>query len=56
MVPPVTSPSNIVEDNIDDFEPFSKPCERCGKTIGYNGKEVCKVQYFYKHLIIDTPN
>ena len=26
-----------------DFEPFSKPCTKCGQTIGYNGREVCKV-------------
>ena len=25
------------------FEPFSKPCTKCNKIIGYNGKEVCKV-------------
>ena len=28
------------------FEPFSKPCTKCNKIIGYNGKEVCKVSSF----------
>ena len=29
------------------FEPFSKPCTKCNKIIGYNGKEVCKVSLFF---------
>ena len=33
-------------DNFENFEPFSKPCEKCGETIGYNGKEVCKGRIF----------
>ena len=32
------------------FEPFSKPCTKCNKIIGYNGKEVCKVSYFLSSL------
>lgn len=41
-----TNMSVATAPSMDDFEPFSKPCEKCGKTIGYNGKEVCKVSNF----------
>ena len=47
----------VVEAIGDDFEPFSKPCYACGETIGYNGKEVCKVslnrEHLYKNIILD---
>ena len=34
----------------EDFEPFSKPCTKCNKIIGYNGKEVCKVSNHFGFL------
>ena len=37
-----------------DFEPFSKPCTKCGQTIGYNGREVCKVLIRCRSIITKT--